>query len=115
MSSKMVKVQLVVEVLKEGADSLKYRDLQSVNENLKTALHSSHGVKLSTITVVADLLKEIKKLAVVRQKNNVNTLALMTAKQERDEPVRHAAVCDLSPAHAGPRCRRGISWFACPL
>ena len=73
------------------------------DENLRTALHSSHGVKLSTITV-ADLLEDIKKLAVVRQSNNVNTLALMMAKQERDEPVRQfaarlrglAAVCDLS-------------------
>ena len=73
------------------------------DENLRTALHRSHGEKLSTITV-ADLLDEIKKLAVVRQSNNVNTLALMTAKQERDEPVRQfaarlrglAAVCDLS-------------------
>ena len=67
------------------------------------ALQRSHGAQLSTITV-ADLLGEIKKLAVVRQSNMVNTLALMTAKQERDEPVRQfaarlrglAAVCDLS-------------------
>jgi hypothetical protein len=50
------------------------------------------------------LLKEIETLAVVRQSNHVNTLALMTAKQERDEPVRQfaahlhglAAVCDLT-------------------
>ena len=56
------------------------------DENLRTALHRSHGVKLSTITM-ADVLDEIKKLAVVRQSNNVNTLALMTAVQERDEPV----------------------------
>ena len=47
------------------------------DENFRTALHRSKGVKLSTITV-ADLLDEIKKLAVVRQSNNVNTLALMT-------------------------------------
>ena len=40
----------------------------------------------------------------VRQSNNINTLAMMTVKQERDEPVRQfaarvrglAAVCDLS-------------------
>ena len=38
-----------------------------------------------------DLLKEIEKLAVVRQSNHVNSLALMTAKQERDEPVRQFA------------------------
>jgi hypothetical protein len=53
---------------------------------------------------VKDLLKEIEVLAVVRQSNNVNTLAMISAKQERDEPVRQfaarlcglAAVCDLS-------------------
>ena len=53
---------------------------------------------------MADLLKEIETLAVVRQSNHVNTLALMTAKQERDEPIRQfaarlrglAAVCDLT-------------------
>jgi hypothetical protein len=53
---------------------------------------------------VTDLLKEIEVLAVVRQSNNVNTLAMISAKQERDEPVRQfaarlrglAAVCDLS-------------------
>ena len=73
------------------------------DENLRIALQRSHGARLSTITV-ADLLGEIKKLAVVRQSNMVNTLALMTAKQQRDEPVRQfavrlrglAAVCDLS-------------------
>ena len=73
------------------------------DENLRTALHRSHRVMLSSITV-ADLLEEINKLAVVRQSNKVNTLALMTAKQERDEPLRQyaarlrglAAVCDLS-------------------
>ena len=43
-------------------------------------------MKLSTIAV-EDLLEEIKKLAVVWQSKNVNTLALMAAKQERDEPV----------------------------
>ena len=56
-----------------------YQLLSCPDENLRTALHRSHRVKLSTITV-ADLLKKIKKLAVVRQSNNVNTLALMTAK-----------------------------------
>ena len=72
------------------------------DENLKTASHMSHGVKLYIITV-AYLLEEIKELAVVRQSNNVNTLSLMTAKQERGEPIRQyaarlrglAAVCDL--------------------
>ena len=61
------------------------------------------GDRIDTINV-ADLMKEIEELAVVRQSNNVNTLAMITAKQERDEPVRQfaarlrglAAVCDLS-------------------
>jgi hypothetical protein len=53
---------------------------------------------------VVNLLEEIETLAMVRQCNHVNTLALMTAKQERDEPVRQfsarlrglAAVCNLT-------------------
>ena len=71
-----------------GVDVSELRDklFSCQDENLRTALHRSHGEKLSTITV-ADLLGEIKKLVVVRQSKNVNTLALMTAKQERDEPV----------------------------
>ena len=85
------------------------------DENLRTALHRSHGVKLSTITV-ADLLEEIKKLVVVKQSNNVNTLALMTAKQERNEPVRQyvarlrglAAVCDLFVTFAMRIRDRGV-------
>ena len=88
-----------------GVDVSELRDqlFSCQDENLRIALQRSHGAQLSTITV-ADLLGEIKKLAVVRQSNMVNTLALMTAKQERDEPVRQfaarlrglAAVCDLS-------------------
>ena len=53
---------------------------------------------------MTDLLTEIEVLDVVRQSNNVNTLKTISAKQERDEPVRQfaarlrglAAVCDLS-------------------
>ena len=49
-------------------------------------------------------MREIEVMAVVRQSNNVNTFAMMTAKQERDEQVRQfaarlrglAAVCDLN-------------------
>ena len=88
-----------------GVDVSELRDqlFSCPDENLRTALHRSHGEKLFTITV-AGLLNEIKKLAVMRQSNNVNTLALMTAVQERDEPVQQfaarlrglAAVCDLS-------------------
>ena len=49
-------------------------------------LSNALGDRVETISV-ADLLREIEVLAVVRQSNNVNTLAMMTAKQERDEPV----------------------------
>ena len=44
------------------------------------------GDRVENISLL-DLLKEIEMLAVVRQSNHVNTLALMTAKQEREEPV----------------------------
>ena len=104
-----------------GVDVSELRDqlFSCPDENLRTALHRSHGEKLSTITV-ADLLGEIKKLAVVRQSNMVNTLALMTAKQERDEPVRQFAAClralqqyvtfhSPAPANLRPRCQRWTS------
>ena len=70
-----------------GVDTKELRDqlFSCPGENLRTSLHRSHGVKLSI--TVEDLLEEIKKLAVVWQSKNVNTLALMAAKQERDEPV----------------------------
>jgi hypothetical protein len=72
-------------------------------EYLKFHREDALGDRIDTISV-ADLLKEIEVLAVVRQSNNVNTLAMISAKQERDEPVRQftahlcglAAVCDLS-------------------
>jgi hypothetical protein len=35
----------------------------------------------------ADLLKEIEKLAVERQSNLINIVALMSASQERDEGI----------------------------
>ena len=59
-------------------DTTKLRDqlFSCPDKNLRTALHWSHGAWLSTISV-ADWLKEIKKLALVRQSNNVNMLALM--------------------------------------
>ena len=73
------------------------------NDSLRNALYKALGDRIDTINV-EDLMKEIEELAVVRQSNNVNTLAMITAKQERDEPVRQfaarlrglAAVCDLS-------------------
>jgi hypothetical protein len=53
-------------------------------------------------------VEDIEVLALVRQSNNVNTLAMISAKQERDEPVRQfeahlcglAAVCDLSVTYS---------------
>jgi hypothetical protein len=73
------------------------------NESLRNALYKALWVRIDSISV-DNLMKEIEELAVVRQSNNVNTLAMITAKQERDEPVRQfaarlrglAAVCDLS-------------------
>jgi hypothetical protein len=70
-------------------------------EALKKALDRALGDRVDSISVV-DLLKEIEMHAVVRQSNHVNTLALITAKRESDEPVRKvaahlrglAAVCD---------------------
>ena len=60
-------------------------------------------MRVENITV-GDLLREIETLAVIKQSNHVNILAMMKAKQERDEPVRQfaarlrglAAVCDLA-------------------
>ena len=57
------------------------------NDSLRNALYKALGDRIDTINV-EDLMKEIEELAVVRQSNNVNTLAMITAKQERDEPVR---------------------------
>jgi hypothetical protein len=73
------------------------------NDSLRNALYKALGDRIDTINV-ADLMKEIEELAVGRQSNNVNTLAMITTNQERDEPVRQfaarlgglAAVCDLS-------------------
>jgi hypothetical protein len=72
------------------------------DDSLRSALYKALEDRIDTISVV-DLLKEIEVLAVVRQSNNVNTLAI-SDKQEREEPVIQfaaslrglAAVCDLS-------------------
>ena len=81
---------------------LKDQLLQCPDDTLGSALHRAMGDQVDTITVT-ELLKEIEELAVVKQSNIVNTLALISAKQERDELVRQfaarlqglAAVCDL--------------------
>ena len=77
--------------------------LHCPDEALKKAVDRALGDRVENISLL-DLLKEIETLAVVKQSNHVNTLALMTAKQEREEPVRQfvarlrglAAVCDLT-------------------
>ena len=76
----------------DETNDVKLRDqlLHCPDEALKKALDRALGDRVDTISV-ADLLEEIETLAVVRQSNHVNTLALMTAGQERDEPVRQFA------------------------
>jgi hypothetical protein len=87
----------------QDPDKLKDQLTNCPNDTLRNALYKALGDRIDSINV-ADLMKEIEELAVVRQSNNVNTLAMITAKQEREEPVRQfaarlrglAAVCDLS-------------------
>ena len=86
-------------------DDVKLRDqlLQCPDADLAKAVHRALGMRVENITVV-DLLKEIETLAVIKQSNHVNILAMMKSRQERDEPVRQfaarlrglAAVCDLA-------------------
>ena len=86
-------------------DEVKLRDqlLQCPDTDLRKAVHRALGVRVTTINV-ADLLTEIETLAVIKQSNHVNILAMIKSKQERDEPVRQfaaslrglAAVCDLA-------------------
>jgi hypothetical protein len=52
------------------------------NDSLRNALYKALGDRIDTINV-EDLMKEIEELAVVRQSNNVNTLAMITAKQRQ--------------------------------
>ena len=83
---------------------MKLRDqlLHCPYEVLKKALGRALKDRVDSISV-ADLLGEIETLTVVRQSNHVNMLALMTTKQESDEPVRQfaarlrglPAVCEL--------------------
>ena len=84
-------------------NDVKLRDqlLHCHDESLKKALNRALGDRINAIS---DLLWEIQPLAVVRQSNYVNTLALMTAKQEIDEQLCQfaarlhglAAVCNLT-------------------
>ena len=73
------------------------------DESLRKHVCRSLGDRVDTISET-ELLEEIKKLAVERQSNIINTVALMSATQERDEGIRQfaarlrglALVCDLS-------------------
>ena len=86
-------------------DDVRLRDqlLQCPDTDLRKAVHRALGVRVATINM-ADLLTEIETLAVIKQSNHVNILAMIKSKQERDEPVRQfsarlrglAAVCDLA-------------------
>jgi hypothetical protein len=85
------------------ADKLRDQLMYCPDEALRKHVSKSLGERADTITE-ADLLKEIEKLAVERQSNLINTVALMSASQERDEGIRQfaaclrglAAVCELS-------------------
>jgi hypothetical protein len=71
---------------------LRDKSLHCPDEALKKALDRALGDRFDSISVV-DLLEEIETLAVVRQSNHVNMWALMTGKQERDEPVCQFSAC----------------------
>merc|ERR1712082_267004 len=86
-------------------DDVRLRDqlLQCPDTDLRKEVHRALGVRVATINM-ADLLTEIETLAMIKQSNHVNILAMIKSKQERDEPVRQfsarlrglAAVCDLA-------------------
>ena len=63
-------------------DDIKLRDqlLQCTYADLAKAVHRALGVRVENITM-ADLLKEIETLAVIKQSNNVNILAMLKSKQ----------------------------------
>ena len=70
-------------------DEVRFRDqlLQCPDADLKKAVHRALGVRVETINM-ADLLKEIETLAVIKQSNHFNILAMIKSKQEQDKPVR---------------------------
>ena len=91
------------------------------SDSLRNALYKALGDRIDTINM-EELMKEIEELVVVRQSNNVNTLAMITTKQERDEPVRQfaarlrglAAVCDLSgTCSCGNKVSEVEKWVGC--
>ena len=87
------------------SDTNRLRDqlMYCPDEALRRNVSRSLGERLDTISEEA-LLEEIKRLAVERQSNIINTVALLSVTQDRDEGVRQfaarlrglAAVCDFS-------------------
>ena len=64
-------------------DDVRLRDqlLQCPDTDLRKAVHRALGVRVETINV-KDLLTEIETLAVIKQSNHVNILAMIKYKQE---------------------------------
>ena len=87
----------------KDADIIRDQLMYCPDESLRKHVCRSLGDRVDTISE-EELLEEIKKLAVERQSNIINTVALMSATQERDEGIRQfaarlrglALVCDLS-------------------
>ena len=87
------------------SDTSRLRDqlMYCPDEALRRHVSRSLGERLDNISEEA-LLEEIKRLAVERQSNIINTVALLSVTQDRDEGVRQfaarlrglAAVCDFS-------------------
>jgi hypothetical protein len=72
------------------ADKLRDQLMYCPDKALRKHVRSL-GDRADTITE-EDLLKEIEKLVVERQSNLINTVALMSATQERDEGIRQFAL-----------------------
>jgi hypothetical protein len=69
------------------ADKLRDQLMYCPDEALRKHVSKSLGDTDADTITEADLLKEIEKLAVERQSNLINTVALMSASQERDEGI----------------------------
>ena len=82
--------------------------LACCSEDLYEDLHNLHGSALDSKTE-DELIRELRKLAVVAQNNMVNVVRLRSIPQDRDEPVRSylaklkgaASVCKLTVKSTG--------------
>ena len=87
------------------------------NPDLKRDLYISLGSSINSITE-AQILKEIKGLAVVSSSNAVNMVKLLKLMQEKDETVRSylarikgaAAVCTLTEDCTKEHCDEKVSY-----